>query len=116
MKLKLLIKSRKEESSGKLVELNLEEITVGRKDADITLADKKSSVKHAVFFQTPNRELALQDLQSTNGTFVNEKRVEKATLRVGDKVRIGDSLLFILNFVGHARPATKPEPGEIVHD
>lgn len=29
------------------------------------------------------------DLQSTNGTFVNDKRVEKATLSLGDRLRVG---------------------------
>ena len=29
------------------------------------------------------------DLKSTNGTFVNDKRVEKATLSVGDRLRVG---------------------------
>lgn len=29
------------------------------------------------------------DLESTNGTFVNDKRVDKATLSMGDRLRIG---------------------------
>jgi pSer/pThr/pTyr-binding forkhead associated (FHA) protein len=29
------------------------------------------------------------DLSSTNGTYVNDKRVEKASLAVGDRLRIG---------------------------
>jgi pSer/pThr/pTyr-binding forkhead associated (FHA) protein len=29
------------------------------------------------------------DLKSTNGTFVNDKRVEKATLATGDRLRVG---------------------------
>ena len=29
------------------------------------------------------------DLQSTNGTFVNDKRVERATLSAGDRLRVG---------------------------
>jgi pSer/pThr/pTyr-binding forkhead associated (FHA) protein len=29
------------------------------------------------------------DLKSTNGTFVNDKRIEKAKLATGDKLRIG---------------------------
>jgi pSer/pThr/pTyr-binding forkhead associated (FHA) protein len=29
------------------------------------------------------------DLSSTNGTFVNDKRVEKATLVTGDRLRVG---------------------------
>ena len=29
------------------------------------------------------------DLKSTNGTYVNDKRVEKATLSAGDRLRVG---------------------------
>ena len=34
-------------------------------------------------------KLEVVDLKSTNGTFVNDKRVDAATLAAGDKLRIG---------------------------
>jgi pSer/pThr/pTyr-binding forkhead associated (FHA) protein len=34
-------------------------------------------------------QLEVLDLKSTNGTFVNDKRVEKARLATGDRLRIG---------------------------
>jgi len=34
-------------------------------------------------------QLEVVDLKSTNGTYVNDKRVEKAKLATGDKLRIG---------------------------
>jgi pSer/pThr/pTyr-binding forkhead associated (FHA) protein len=33
--------------------------------------------------------LAVTDLESTNGTWVNDKRVDRATLASGDRLRIG---------------------------
>jgi pSer/pThr/pTyr-binding forkhead associated (FHA) protein len=36
-----------------------------------------------------NDHLEVLDLKSTNGTFVNDKRVEKAKLATGDRLRIG---------------------------
>ena len=33
--------------------------------------------------------LEVVDLRSTNGTFVNDKRVEKALLAAGDRLRVG---------------------------
>ncbi len=33
--------------------------------------------------------LALEDLKSTNGTFVNEQRIERHALESGDRIRIG---------------------------
>jgi pSer/pThr/pTyr-binding forkhead associated (FHA) protein len=34
-------------------------------------------------------DLEVLDLKSTNGTFVNDKRIEKANLAAGDRLRIG---------------------------
>ena len=34
-------------------------------------------------------ELTIEDLRSTNGTFVNDSRVTQSQLRVGDRVRVG---------------------------
>ena len=34
-------------------------------------------------------ELEVEDLKSTNGTFVNGERVERSALKAGDRVRIG---------------------------
>jgi pSer/pThr/pTyr-binding forkhead associated (FHA) protein len=37
------------------------------------------------------------DLSSTNGTFVNEKRIRKAKLAVGDRLRVGRVELQVRN-------------------
>lgn len=37
------------------------------------------------------------DLKSTNGTFVNDKRVHKATLACGDRLRVGRVEMTIAN-------------------
>jgi pSer/pThr/pTyr-binding forkhead associated (FHA) protein len=34
-------------------------------------------------------QLEVQDLQSTNGTYVNDRRVERLALAVGDRLRVG---------------------------
>jgi pSer/pThr/pTyr-binding forkhead associated (FHA) protein len=33
--------------------------------------------------------LLLEDLGSTNGTFVNDRRIDRATIVAGDRIRIG---------------------------
>ena len=39
---------------------------------------------------TAGREkLEVEDLSSTNGTFVNDKRIERAHLTIGDRLRLG---------------------------
>ena len=34
-------------------------------------------------------DLEVVDLESTNGTFVNDKRIDKAQVKTGDRLRIG---------------------------
>ena len=38
---------------------------------------------------TSDAGLAVEDLRSTNGTFVNDERVRKSPLRVEDRLRLG---------------------------
>jgi pSer/pThr/pTyr-binding forkhead associated (FHA) protein len=40
-------------------------------------------------FEADNEKLEVVDLSSTNGTFVNEQRVDRARLASGDRLRIG---------------------------
>jgi pSer/pThr/pTyr-binding forkhead associated (FHA) protein len=46
-------------------------------------------------------ELEVVDLESTNGTFVNGKRVERATLQRGDTLGVGRVQLTIANSSDH---------------
>ncbi|MCH7945434.1 MAG: FHA domain-containing protein [Armatimonadetes bacterium] len=66
-------------------------IEAGREAPGITLGfDPQASRRHASF--TPMGDtIAVQDLGSTNGTFVNGKRIQSATLNRGDVVQIGNS-------------------------
>jgi pSer/pThr/pTyr-binding forkhead associated (FHA) protein len=56
--------------------------------------DPELSRLHARIRRTPEGILILEDLGSTNGTFLNEWRVTAAQqLRVGDRIALGDTLL-----------------------
>ncbi|MFC1848999.1 FHA domain-containing protein [candidate division CSSED10-310 bacterium] len=71
----------------------IDEITAGRSDVcDILLSDKSISSCHAKISQQGDNYY-LEDLGSTNGTFVNEKRVirEKIKLNFGDAIRMGQT-------------------------
>ncbi len=69
--------------------INGERTLVGRKnDCDIRIPLNEVSRHHAEF--TIRQEtVELRDLGSANGTFVNNKRVQNATLSPGDHVIIG---------------------------
>jgi hypothetical protein len=64
-------------------------IDVGRHpESDIFLDDVTVSRQHCRF-DANEQELQVEDLGSTNGTYVNESRVDIANLNPGDEVMIG---------------------------
>lgn len=66
------------------------ETTIGRHPSNrICVPRKTISRFHARIMRNANK-YALQDLTSSNGTFVNGKRVESLMLKNGDKVTFGD--------------------------
>jgi pSer/pThr/pTyr-binding forkhead associated (FHA) protein len=80
-------------------DLTAEEVVIGRNPTtDITLLDEGISREHAlVLFDEDGLGYVIEDLQSTNGTKVNGKRVRSASLAEGDKIQIGQTLFrFVL--------------------
>lgn len=81
--------------SGLDVSLDQPEITIGRRSTcQVALTDANISRQHAVI-QSRNGSLWIQDLGSTNGTYVNGERVDRVPLRQGDRIVLGDSELEI---------------------
>jgi len=79
---------------GRVYELG-EEVTVGRSlGCAVPLDDDTfASSIHARVFQRDS-ELWLEDLGSTNGTFLNDERVNgPARLQRGDRVKVGSTIL-----------------------
>jgi pSer/pThr/pTyr-binding forkhead associated (FHA) protein len=70
------------------------EVTLGREDTDLVFEDDgEVSRRHAAVRPAGGR-VEIEDLGSTNGTFVNDRRVAGPTvLSAGDKVRIGQTTL-----------------------
>jgi pilus assembly protein CpaF len=65
------------------------EINVGRVQGNELMLPKGNvSKRHARLLYRDGRFI-VTDLKSTNGTYVNDKRVEKAQLAAGDRLRIG---------------------------
>ena len=64
--------------------------TLGRATgADFIVDAALVSRVHCRFTATPDGQLEVRDLESTNGTFVNGQRTEVARLASGDKVKVG---------------------------
>jgi len=66
--------------------------TVGREGTDIVIADDTISSRHCEI-EARGGEFFLRDLDSSNGTFVNDERIRSVQLSSGDRIRIGQSLL-----------------------
>jgi pSer/pThr/pTyr-binding forkhead associated (FHA) protein len=75
--------------SGVTIELTHSNMLVGRHtDSDVRLPLPDVSRRHCRFLYADGR-WSIHDLQSLNGTFVNEEAVQSAQLHQGDLVRIG---------------------------
>lgn len=71
------------------------EIVVGRSsDLDMVLIEDMVSRRHARIECTD--EILIEDLGSTNGTFVNGERIKRARLKEGDRVLIGTSIIKVV--------------------
>ncbi len=88
------------------------EIVIGRSsDLDMVLVEEMVSRKHARIAMEGG-EISIEDLGSTNGTFVNGEKIRRATLKEGDRVLIGTSILKVVATTGSA-PGMRPESGQL---
>ena len=79
----------KEDGQRKDFALSGEVTTIGRKeDCELRVPVADVSRKHAQITVGPDG-VVLKDLGSSNGTFVNNKRVTELTLKAGDRVVVG---------------------------
>lgn len=73
-----------------------QEIVIGRSsELDMVLVEEMVSRKHARI-ALADGSISIEDLGSTNGTFVNGEKVQQGTLREGDRVLIGTNILKVV--------------------
>jgi hypothetical protein len=104
-----------------------QELVIGRSTPGLGSlgGDSEISRVHARIYHDPSGQLMVEDLGSTNGTFVNGNRIGGATpLRGGDQVRVGQTTMSVeggategATTVGQVIPpaaaATPPPPAAI---
>ncbi|MEA2473120.1 MAG: hypothetical protein QOE06_1035 [Thermoleophilaceae bacterium] len=84
--------------------------TIGREGCDIVLSDVMVSRRHAAF-RMSEQAIAVEDLGSRNGTYVNERRVDGVqALRAGDTVRIGSTSWQLQSSAGGETVIDAPPP------
>ncbi|MBK8215018.1 MAG: DUF4388 domain-containing protein [Myxococcales bacterium] len=85
------------------------QIIVGRSsDLDMVLVEDMVSRKHARIAMAED-QIWIEDLGSTNGTFVNGEKIKRARLKEGDRVLIGTSILKVIAGDG-MRENDAPQP------
>ncbi|HEX8888375.1 MAG TPA: sigma 54-interacting transcriptional regulator [Pyrinomonadaceae bacterium] len=85
-------------SKGTVFELSEEEISIGRDLTNQLTINDKSVSRHHCLLKQDNGQFKITDLESHNGTFVNETPAKEHVLLHGDRIRVGDSLfLFLLH-------------------
>jgi len=66
-------------------------ISIGRqRSSQLCLPDKAVSKKHAVIFAAEDGKWMVEDMDSTNKTYLNDKEIKKAEIKSGDILRIKD--------------------------
>ena len=76
---------------GRRTALDRDRYLVGRDEgADVFLDRDSVSRQHAELVRDLRGSWAVRDMDSTNGTFVNERRTSEVTLKDGDQLRFGD--------------------------
>ncbi|HZU82830.1 MAG TPA: DUF4388 domain-containing protein, partial [Polyangiaceae bacterium] len=72
------------------------QVLIGRSsDLDMVLVEDMVSRKHARISMQSD-QIWIEDLGSTNGTFVNGEKIKRARLKEGDRVLIGTSILKLM--------------------
>src|SRR5512135_3436419 len=106
------------EKGGSTNELSFEkaEVTVGRVRGNDIVLPKGNVSKHHCRLLARDGEIVVEDLHSTNGTYVNGRKIAEATpLSPGDKVFVGDFIMRIaaLEAGRTSSPPAHPEAGSL---
>src|SRR5215203_7227932 len=87
---------------GAIFALNEETLIIGRETtAHLCIADASVSRRHSLI-EKKETGFVITDLESLNGTFINDVPIRSRLLEHGDRVRIGDSQFLFLTHEGEA--------------
>jgi HD-GYP domain-containing protein (c-di-GMP phosphodiesterase class II) len=102
MRFEFVIRSGRE--AGRTVAVSVgQTISLGRlKGCDVVIDDESASRRHCTI-TARDQACVVADLQSANGTYVNELRIASAELHQGDRIRIGSTVIELVH--GHPRPS-----------
>lgn len=98
---------------GEIVPLDKSEMLVGRsQDCDLWVADNAISRHHFRLFIEKN-QVVLEDLGSTNGTYVNGKQQARVQLNDGDRIQISKNTIMELAYLDESRSLSEKKVYEM---
>lgn len=83
------------DEAGKIYPITKSRTTIGRRGTDIIVHDLEMSRRHAAI-ELREGNVVLRDLNSTNGTYVNEKPVKEITLENHMEFRVGNTVFMVI--------------------
>lgn len=101
------------------VEVEGERIFIGREGTTVMLTDPRCSRQHAILFEDAHGHLWMKDLGSTNGTYLDQSKVDTYQLHEGECFRIGRTEIEVARFIASREmpegqtPDIEPEEVEI---
>jgi len=89
-----------------VVPLEADQAVVVGRDApsNVIIPDRCLSRRHAQFTLVDARTVTVEDLDSTNGTHIAGKRIERATIKPGDQVMLGTIAAAVHDLAGENPP------------
>ena len=82
-------------SSGQVIPCPKARVVIGRSDADVVVEDEEVSRRHAVLEIREDRYV-LKDLGSTNGTFVDERKITEMEIPDRGEFRVGSTQIMLI--------------------
>jgi response regulator RpfG family c-di-GMP phosphodiesterase/pSer/pThr/pTyr-binding forkhead associated (FHA) protein len=92
---------------GKVYDFRDDNLCIGREAVEgIQVLDQGVSRRHAEIFRI-GEMFFIRDLESRNGTFVNDKQVTEEILRIGDQIRVGNTILLFEDRISQLRDSDR---------
>src|SRR3989338_6315806 len=103
-------------NKGKKLDLNRPVTKIGKKENNELILDEKTVSRNHVEIVQLENSYVLKDLESTNGTYINDIRVKEAYLSPGDVIRIGTIRIEFIAFDEKVQiePSTRNEFGPLL--
>jgi pSer/pThr/pTyr-binding forkhead associated (FHA) protein len=103
--------------NGRAHELNVDRTTIGRVEDNMFQIAEASVSSHHCEVLLRGSDVVIKDLNSTNGTFINDEQITERVLKPGQTLRLGQIELKLETGTSASTPAsapaTAPAPGPV---